>query len=919
MRFASNSLNVEYSLSRRLRPLGFALVCGVLVIVAMTWGVLQVQTTLAGFLNSESVWSKAQKQAVIDLGNYVDTGAEADFARFHANYDLLEADRAARDAIVGSNYNPQVIDQVFRHGNILPGAKNGMIFMLRYFAAAPHMREALAAWRSTDRPIAQLNVIAEELHRSFASGTVTPALLAAMRGRIQSLNDDMKPRTELFAMEIVRGAVFAGEVLFWGVMAAFVLVALAWFALARRILQGIRNTEQRYRLIFDSASDGIVLTDENTGAILDVNRVASIWTGRSPGELLGSRYASLFASPGAASGEDGSARTLLSLTGDSRPVETRQSMAQWGEQQVRQTILRDISERVAIEQERRIATKALGSIAEGVIIADADRRVLTVNAAHIEITGFSAQSLQGHRFDDSRRLEDDKPLPDSIWHAIEAGGNWRGEVISRRRDGSTYPELLSISAIRDLGGRVQNFVAVFTNISASKAARRRLEHMAAHDPLTGLHNRAEFERRCSLAIAHALEDRSCVAVMFIDLDAFKIVNDSYTHAIGDRLLAQVAERIRGELEDTEQAGRIGGDEFTVFVTGLASRDYAARLAQRLLRVLAEPVVVEGHEIAVTASIGIAAYPLDGDSTATLIMHADAAMYAAKSEERNAWRFYSPVMEAGARRRLEIAADLRQALARDEFTLVYQPSVELRTGKVVAVEALLRWQHPTRGQIMPDAFIPMAESLGLIQHIDKWVMQAACRQIRAWADKRLPPLRVAINVSASWFGHSSFAAMLGATLEDNGVDPRSLMLEITEGALLKLGESTERTMRALHELGVSVAIDDFGTGYSSLSYLKLPAVACLKIDRSFVAGIPENTNDVAIVEAMLAIARSLDIYTIAEGIETEAQHEFLLRTACQEGQGYLYARPLPPGDLEKILRSRVSLAPLRLHLVPPGNS
>ncbi len=926
MRFVGNSLSVQRSLTRRLMPLAYALALAIVLIMAMTWGVLQIQVTLAGFLNSESIWSKAQKQAVIDLDNYALSGAPADLARFQHNYDLLQSDRWGRDAIASGHYRKQDIDEVFRKGNIMPAAQPGMIFILRHFTGAPHLRASLDAWRSTDASIAELGLLSGRIQRMYAQGQPASDDVARIRERINALNTYMEPRTKLFSVEMVRGAIWAGQVLFWCVIGAFCLAAGLWLWMARRIVESIRGSEERYRLLFDSAGDAIVMVDRRSGRILDANRTASAWTGCNERELVGRDFTSLFAHdpldldnglPPVGSREGDIALTsLIDRDGAVRPVETRSSLARWGDTEVSQAIVRDVSDRVAMEHERRIAAKALGSIAEGVIIADAERRVVTVNAAHVEITGFTTQALQGTRFDDTRCLPDDRPLPDSVWRSIELGGNWRGEVKSRRRDGSTYPELLSISAIRDDAGQVLHYVAVFTNITTTKADQRRLEHLATHDLLTGLANRAEFERRCSDALEQASRSRSCVAVLFIDLDAFKIVNDSYSHAIGDRLLARVAERILAELGPNDLAGRIGGDEFTALVTGLDTRDEAAHVASRLLAALAAPISVDEYDIVLSASIGIASYPLDGETPSVLISNADAAMYAAKSEERNAFRFYSPIMQADARKRLQLASELRQALANDEFRLVFQPSLDLRTGRVVAAEALLRWQHPKRGLVMPDNFIPMAESLGLIRRIDEWVLRSACAWIKQWEHERVAPIRIAVNVSASWFGHPAFIEGLQNALRDYQVDPKRLLLEITESAILRLGEGTHRTMYALHTMGVGVAIDDFGTGYSSLAYLKLPAVVCLKIDRTFITGIPRNADDVAIVEAILAMARSLKLYAIAEGIEDEEQHEFLLRAGCEEGQGYLYARPLEVPDLMRMLKSGGNQPPTRLRLVPP---
>ena len=364
------------------------------------------------------------------------------------------------------------------------------------------------------------------------------------------------------------------------------------------------------------------------------------------------------------------------------------------------------------------------------------------------------------------------------------------------------------------------------------------------------------------------------------------------------------------------AGRIGGDEFTVLARGLVLREDAAALAGRLLATLSEPFVVDDYEIVLSASIGIAGFPLDGTDAPTLIANADAAMYAAKTEERNTCRFYAPMMHADTRKRLQLASELRQALAREEFRLVYQPSVELRSGRIVAVEALLRWQHPERGEVLPAEFIPIAESTGVIHRIDEWVMRAVALQIQAWDRDGMPPIRVAMNVSARWFGHAGFVDSVSRALQMHGVAATRILLEITEGAMLRLGEDTERKMQALSRMGVAVAIDDFGTGYSSMAYLKLPAVNYLKIDRSFITGLPDNTNDGAITTAMLAMAKSLGLVPIAEGIETEAQHEFLLRAGCVEGQGYLYSYPLPAPAIERMLQPKQVATAGKLKLVPP---
>ena len=897
----STSNSLQKPLVRRLLPLAYALAVAIGFIMTLTWGVLQVQVTLAGFLNSESVWSKAQKQAVIDLNNYALSGASNDLTKFKSSFDLLESDRWGRDAVISGKYSQEEITRVFSRGNIIPAAQPGMIFILKHFSEMPHMREALAAWRSTDASIAELDTIANELQAAYRAGQPSEVELLRQRDRMKSLNEFMAPRTELFSAEVVKGALWLDHLLFWGVLGAFLIAALLWLRMARRTLEGIRGSEERYRLLFDSAADAIVMIDESSGQILDVNRITCDWTGRSAEGLVGDRFVHLFKNS-MAEQEEGRAvsNLLLGERGSVRPVELQTSVAKWGTRLVRQAIIRDISDRLKMEQERRIASEALAGIAEGVVIADAERRVISSNEAHAALTGVSSRAMKGRRLDEQRHLPDGKPLPQSIWDNVALGHNWNGEVLTRRNDGSFYPEHLSISAIGDAAGVPQYYVAVCTDIHEAKEAQQRLEHSATHDPLTGLVNRVEFENLCAQAIKLAERERMAVVVLFIDLDAFKIVNDSYSHAIGDRLLIKVAERICQQLSKDDVAGRIGGDEFTVLIPRLMVCEDARAIVDRLLVSLSEPLFIDDYQIVLTASIGVAGYPLDGDNAATLIANADVAMYAAKAEERNAFRFYTPMMHADTRRRLQLATELRQALVRNEFHLVFQPSVELSTGRVMAVEALLRWDHPERGEILPSEFIPVAEALGLIRPIDEWVIQTTCAQIQAWDLAGVPPIRVAVNISARWFGQPAFVGGVTRVLQSRQLSTKRLVLEITESAMLRLGDDVERTMQTLHSLGIDVAIDDFGTGYSSMAYLKLPAVAYLKIDRSFVTGLPDDANDVAIAEAMLVMSKSLGLVTIAEGIETQAQHDFLLRSGCVEGQGYLYSQPLKADEVRHLL-------------------
>ena len=488
--------SLRKGLLRHLLPLAWGLLAAVLLLIAMTWGVLQVQKVQAGFLSAESVWSKAQKQAVIDLDAYARHGATADLASFHRHYTVLASDRWAREAVIAGNYPVAEVDAVFARGNIMREAQPGMEFALRHFSGVPHMREALAAWRATDADIDTLARLAEEAEAAWAQGPPPADEIAVWQAEVAALNARVTPHTRVFALEVVRGALAAGELMFWGVLATFLAAIVLWLRLARRTLGDMRGSEERYRLLFDSATDAIVMVDEASERVIDANRLACAWTGQAIEGLIGRRYGELFAfRPGP--GELGRPALFRKPGGATLPVEIRANFAQWGERTVRQAFIRDISERVAMDRERRIAAEALAGIAEGVVIADANRRVVQSNIAMATLGGYPGETLQGMRFDLLRSLPDGSPLPEAVWEETRHGRCWAGEVSGLRGDGSRYPEHLSVSAILGADGAVEHYVAVCSDMREAKAHQARLEQLARHDALTGLVNRAEFERRAA--------------------------------------------------------------------------------------------------------------------------------------------------------------------------------------------------------------------------------------------------------------------------------------------------------------------------------------------------------------------------------------------------------------------------------------
>jgi diguanylate cyclase (GGDEF)-like protein/PAS domain S-box-containing protein len=461
---------------------------------------------------------------------------------------------------------------------------------------------------------------------------------------------------------------------------------------------------------------------------------------------------------------------------------------------------------------------------------------------------------------------------------------------------------MRVYLVRDGAGRFVRRAGVVQDVTERTLQEARIEHLAYHDALTGLPNRALLAERLERALAHAQRHAQQVAVLFIDLDRFKLVNDSLGHDVGDRLLQEIARRLRGVLRDADTVARVGGDEFQVIVTNAGSSVDAAAIAEKLMHVLGEPFVLEGQELHVTASIGVSLFPRDGASGELLLKYADTALYEAKGEGRNAYRFFSPEMNAQAHGRLRLENDLRRAVERGELELHYQPQLDLGSGEVCAVEALVRWRHPLRGLVLPNAFIPMAEETGLVLGIGDWVLHEACRQVASWQREGLSDLRVAVNISARQLQRPGLDASVRQALADSGLSPHCLELEITESSVMHDPQHAQSVLQSLRDLGVQLSIDDFGTGYSSLAYLKRLPLDRLKIDRSFIGGIPADSDDATIVETIIVMTHKLGLRVIAEGVETLEQRLQLVRQGCDEMQGFLLAHPVPAGELPGLLET-----------------
>ncbi|MEX0899072.1 MAG: EAL domain-containing protein [Gammaproteobacteria bacterium] len=551
---------------------------------------------------------------------------------------------------------------------------------------------------------------------------------------------------------------------------------------------------------------------------------------------------------------------------------------------------------VALEQAEtshrmQIAVQALENIADGVMILDDDFHILQVNPAFERILDETEEDVKGTIPDSLQEGGMYPTLGVDIKAALAETGRWQGEIQGRRRGGELFPALLNVS--RAAPNRI---IVTFSDISVSRDYENRLAFLAQHDALTQLANREQFSARIASAITSARRNRGSVGVMMLDLDNFKQVNDTLGHDAGDRLLRAVAARLRDVVRDDDMVARLGGDEFGILLGDVETPNDCVGLVQRLIESLREPILLRGHEMYVTCSIGISLYPQDGQLVATLLSNADVAMFRAKEQGRDTYQFFSAEMNEHALDTLIIANGLRTALANNEFVLHYQPRFDIRTREMAGLEALIRWNHPDKGLLPPGVFIPIAESTGMIGAIGDWALNEACRQGVVWRDDG-HAVSVAVNLSGRQFRSGDLVAQVDKALRDSGLEASALSLEITESMLVGDSAEVAETLKQLSERGLRIAIDDFGTGYSSLSYLKRFPINDLKIDRAFVMGLPDDENDAAIVRAIVAVAQSLGMRTVAEGVETEEQLEYLKALNCDEVQGYLLGKPVAADRVE----------------------
>jgi diguanylate cyclase (GGDEF)-like protein/PAS domain S-box-containing protein len=692
---------------------------------------------------------------------------------------------------------------------------------------------------------------------------------------------------------------------------SFALDRFADDAFLRRTTQELRDKDELYRTAFFTSPDAVNITRRRDGMYLDVNEGFERLTGWRRDEVVGktSLEISVWHSPedrkrlvdrleqdGYCENleaefrmKDGS--TIIGLM-SAKGVEIK------GEACIL-SITRDISHLRQTESSLLKLSLAVEQSPNTIVITDLDARIEYANQAFTTVTGYTLDEVRGKnpRFLQSGMTS--KETYDDMWAHLTLGEAWHGELSNKRKDGSIYIEAATLSPVRQADGRITHYLAVKEDITNRKHNEARILQLSNFDLLTGLPNRSQLNEHLSYAIGFAQRSREKLAVMFLDLDRFKNINDTLGHSIGDQYLVEIARRLKHAVREEDTVSRLGGDEFILLFPG-ADVDAAALVASKLLETVRQPCLIEQHELTDTASIGIALYPDDGLSAEELLKHADTAMNRLKQGSRNGYCYFTQEMQAHSVRNMQLLNALRQALARDELQLHYQPQVSLLDGRVIGVEALLRWNHPELGAVSPAEFIPLAEESGMIIPIGEWVLRTATRQMKVWLDSGLSPMIVAVNLSAIQFRQPALPELVTRILDETGLSAEHLELELTEAVAMDDPQAAVEMMDKLHELGIRMSIDDFGTGYSSLSYLKRFKVYKLKIDQSFVRDLTDDPEDKAIVTAIINLASSLGMHTIAEGVETAGQLAYLRLQGCDEVQGYYFSKPLSAEDLEAYL-------------------
>jgi len=667
----------------------------------------------------------------------------------------------------------------------------------------------------------------------------------------------------------------------------------------RRILPPVESPAQSdhalYKQIIENSLEGLVVVDAG-GHIVFCNPSAATLFSTTCADLVGRE----FGFPHARRGEAASIEIFTG--GKPKYVEMIAAPISWAHADATVVHMRDVTRWQEAEAQLGMHTKALEATANGILITDREGIVSWANPAFMKMAGYEEAEITGRSATMLKADVGDDPLADAVAHLTAMNETWKGRVVNRRKDGSLYTAEQTTTPICDATGRLSHFVTILEDISDRLRAEDELVRLSEYDVLTGLPNRSVFLDRLKLAIERAARAEAAVAVMVMDIDNFRSTNNTLGHDVGDALLRAVTQRVQKLTRTTDTLARLGGDDFGILLEDVTDMAAASRTVRSIVNAFHAPVDVNGHTIEVTVSVGIAAYPKDDKDPLSLLREAELAMYQAKSEGRDAFRYFDKEMDADIRRRVRIETDLRHAVDQNQLWLAYQPQMDLATGKIVGAEALIRWNHPERGLVSPGEFIPIAEASGLILPIGDWIIEEICRQRQIWQALGLPDLRLGFNVSGVQFRQRNLFEQVTSALARTGLSPESLDIEITETVAMEGTGRVQENVDKLTAAGVSMSMDDFGTGYSSLSNLQAFPVCRLKIDGSFVRGIGRTKDDEKIVEAVIRLGQSLGLTVVAEGVETIEQLRFLKERACDEMQGYWLSKPLPPTEFRRFIES-----------------
>ncbi len=678
---------------------------------------------------------------------------------------------------------------------------------------------------------------------------------------------------------------------------------------------GRLKSEERFRKIFMNSNDAILVIDPEGDKILEINPRASHMLGFTKKELLSKRVSDIhpdmmkefrtFTQAVLKKGR-GWADQFTCLTQDNRhlPVEMSASVIHIQGRACILCLTRDISERKEAERRQRLSNTVFKNAAEAILVTDADEKILSINPAFTSVTGYSEADIIGQT---PRILQSGKhgnQFYQEMWKAINTNGSWEGEIWDRKKSGEIYPKWVSIIAVKDKAGKVVQYTSLFSDITRRKEAEEALRVRAYYDPLTELPNRTLLIERLSLAIKQAKRNDKKVALLFIDLDRFKNVNDTFGHITGDVILKKTADRLLSCIRETDTVARPGGDEFLVILSDLAGKDEVVSVSKKVVESLAQPFEHEKRDVFLGASVGITMFPDDGEEVGLLLKQADMAMYKAKASGRSRYHFFNQEMGKSAKARSLLEWDLRRALDHQELVVYYQPIVDLDSLKTLSLEALVRWQPPDSELIPPDRFISIAEESGLISKIGAWVLETACHQVMKWRRRYGLQLSVSVNVSKQQFNHEGLLlSVVTHALQQSHLPPEALTLELTESLMLNPVKDVRAYFSSLKKLGVRLSIDDFGTGYSSLSYLWQYPFDFLKIDKSFVLNLSSETKKQSLVKAIVGMGQSMEITVIAEGVETYEDLSYLRSLGCGEAQGYYFSRPLSAEAYETVLKEQ----------------